>query len=292
MHGQITTNKEKSSYLPIITADKAWHIEGGFWCPYAPPGCLCYAGLFTIKTGNLKTFNEKEYYELLLEQTYDPWFVLSYVREEDKKVFFYFEACNAEYLLYDFTLNVGDEVTVLDLYEPFPIPCELSEEELDLFYTFVVTEIGEIEYNQVRRKTLKLAWKSLPDYTDLWVEGVGSMQGICFHSTQGLSGFRRLKDCYESDKLIFENKEPFCWFYFNTNDRQQELTNIFADGNNLLRIVNAKDIPLEMYDMQGRKIKSMVPADDNYTISISNLPKGLYVVVNQNKSLIFKVIVK
>ena len=275
----------KSSYLPIITPDKVWHIEAGYWCPQAPPDCACYYGLLTIIIGNTKTLNEKEYYELM----FDDQNVITYIREEEGKLFFYSEYCNEEYLMYDFTLNVGDTFI---FYDPYDHPCELTEEDI-YWYSFVVGETSEVEYSQVKRKKIRLDWLLFPDgFQDTWVEGIGNMRGICFNLAQQISGSRRLKDCYESDQLIFTNEEPFCWFYVGTNDRQEELIKIFTSETNILHIVNAKDIPLTMYDIQGRKIKSIFPSDDNYTISISNLPKGLYIVGNETKGIAFKVIVR
>ena len=125
-----------------------------------------------------------------------------------------------------------------------------------------------------------------------WVEGVGAIEGNCFHLSLMMSGITNLKDCYESDQLIFENEEPFCWFYVSTYDRPEELIKIFTNETNILHIVNAKDIPLTMYDIQGRKIKSIFPSDDNYTINASNLPKGLYIVGNETKGIAFKVMVR
>jgi hypothetical protein len=277
-----------SSYLPIITPDKIWHIEAGGWCAQAPPNCECYYGLLTIIIGDTKILNEKEYYELM----FDNQNVITYIREEEGKLFFYSEYCNEEYLMYDFTLNVGDTFFFYDPYDPWPNPCELTEADI-YWCSFVVGETSEIEYNQVKRKKIRLDWLLFPDgFQDTWVEGIGNMRGICFNFAQQLSGGRRLKDCYESDQLIFKNEEPFCWFYVGTNDRQEELINIFADENNTLRIMNAKDIPLTMYDIQGRNIKSIIPTEDNYALNISNLPKGLYIVGNETKGITFKVIVR
>jgi len=145
-------NEEKSSYLPIITPDKIWRLEHGWWCPEAEGTCNCYGGLSTRKIGNTKTFNGKVYYELLYYLA-NQWQVFTYLREENRKVFFYSEKCDVEYLLYDFNLNVGDEVILIDPMELWN--CELHEHS---FIKYIVSEVDEIEYFQVKRKRLKFAY--------------------------------------------------------------------------------------------------------------------------------------
>jgi len=294
IYGQTTTTGTKSPYLQTITLDKVWHIESGFWCPWGD--CPCYGGLITMKIGNKKIFNEKEYYELL-KSYQQQWIVVTYLREEEGKVFFYVEDCDKEYLMYDFTLNVGEEVFLIDPLYPFSLvnqenPCELTEDELYWEYKFKVTQIDEIEYNQVKRKRVKLSFYHYEERHDIWVEGIGGMDGITFTVSTQMTGSRCLKSCYESDDLIFEQVSPCCWTHLAINDIPQDLTRIFTDENNMLHIVNAKGISLMLYDLQGRKIKSIFPESDNVILNLSCLPRGMYIVVNQIKNITRKVIIK
>ena len=287
-----------SSDLPIITPEKIWDVESGSACPEAVGTlCFCYQGILKLKIGNMKIFNEKEYYELLSNDDPPQWKIATYVREEERKLFFYSEYCDKEYLMYDFNLNVGDDVYLVDPLIPFSVSqhsdiCELTEEDMD-YFKCKITEVDEIEYDQVKRKRLKVE-HYYSNKTGFWIEGIGSMKGIVYQvSSVSMGGVWQLKNCYVSDKLIFVNENPeYCWVPTSTYDIQQTLINIFADENNTLHIVNAKDIPLTMYDIQGRNIKSIFPSDDNYTINISNLPKGLYIVGNETKGIAFKVMVR
>jgi len=288
-----------SNYPVIIIQGKIWHIESGYACPAGDSiGCFCYSGLQTIKVGNVKTFNGKEYYELLSNISNQQWNVVTYIREEGKKVFFYTERCDKEYLMYDFNLNVGDEVVLVDPRYPFSLfnygDCELTEDDLNE-YKFKVTDIDSVEYNQVKRKRLKLNYRyPYPYLYDFWVEGIGCMRGITYHRAQQISGARQLKDCYESDELIFVNENPeFCWVSSTgVSNVQQNLINIFTDGQNILHIINAKDIPFTIYDVLGRKNHSVFPICNNYQTNISFLPKGLYIVSNNAKNINFKIVIK
>lgn len=281
-----------------IAQGKTWHIESGYACAEGyETGCFCYYGIETIKVGNTKTFNGKEYYELLSNIPNQQWNIVTYVREEDKKVFFYAEECDKEYVMYDFNLNVGDEIFLIDPRSPtshynHDNPCELTEADSSL-YQFKVTEVDSIEYNRVKRKRLRLE-SHYPHRYDIWVEGIGCMRGITYHRAQQITGAHQLKDCYESDELIFTNENPeFCWVQLSAvNDVRQDLITVFTDENNILHIFNANNISLDIYNVQGQKMHAILLKSDNYETDISFLPRGLYVISNQMKNINFKIVVK
>jgi hypothetical protein len=207
-------------YYPTITPGKTWYIEHGFTCPEGEDiGCPCYLGAETIKIGDIRIFNEQEYYELITDSPDQPGQnIVTYVREENGQVLFYVEDCDKEYLMYDYNLEVGDEVFLVDPRFPFLFfnpnnPCEFTEEEEEgLFFKGKVTDIDVIIYDQVPRKRLKVKHNYINMY-DYWIEGIGNMQGITWPTQPEKVGFHQLIDCYESDELIFENENPFCWYY-------------------------------------------------------------------------------
>ena len=185
-----------------ITPNKIWNIESGYPCPEADETfCFCYYGLQTIKVGNTKIFNGKEYYELLSEIPNQQWKVLTYVREEGEKVFFYIEYDNEECLMYDYGLNIDDEITLKLPWLP------------DITDTFKVTEIDSIDYNGIKRKRIRLENLIMNHRYDYWVEGIGCMRGITYLASAHIGGgVSQLKDCYESNELIFVNENPeYCW---------------------------------------------------------------------------------
>ena len=296
---------DNSASVQTIVPNKVWHIESGAACLLGEgTGCFCYNGIQTIKVDNVKTFNGKEYYELFSDTPSGLYpnpngRVVTYVREEGEKVFFYTADCNKEYLMYDFNLNVGDEVFLVDPLFPTSLsnqdnPCELTQSDWNE-YKFEVTEVDSIEYNQVKRKMLKLKSVRRPSFYDIWVEGIGCMRGITYHAAQHRSGVKQLKDCYQSDELIFVNENPeYCFAEYPDaiNNAGQDLIDIFVDDKNSLHIVNAENIPLFIYDIQGREIQSLLPDNDNYKTDISFLPVGLYIISDKLKSIKFKVIVK
>ncbi|MCL2041011.1 MAG: hypothetical protein FWG84_03085 [Bacteroidales bacterium] len=462
-----------------LAPDKVWHIEYGYPCPEGEGiGCHCFAGIQTIKIGDITTFHGIEYYELLTDTPNPEWEVITYVREKDRRMYFYVESCDKEYEMYDFNRQPGYNISYIDPLYPFSLfnldnPCELTEEDLDLHKYFFTGE-KIIEYDGVKRKWLQLDHQWPSDQYDIWVEGIGSMRGITYQVTQQLTEVHQLKDCYEAGELIFVNEEPqYCWvaatdceavndltaetcnpdcvlltwskpesdlqiegyrvfrneqplnedlltvtnyiddnlpdgiyeycviaYYTNgcisetsncvteminveesceavndltaetcnpdcvlltwskpesdlqiegyrvfrneqplneelltvttyvdenlpdgiyeycviayyTNgcisetsncvteqitvsidDFQNNVVHVFNDGNNMLHIVNAKGISFIMYDLLGKNVKFILPENDHVILNLSYLPKGLYVVVNQIKSLTFKIIIR
>lgn len=270
-----------------ITPNKVWHIESGYPCPNGDgTGCFCLYGLQTIKVGNTKTFNEKEYYELLSDNVNQQWQVITYVREEEKKVFFYDIDDDEEYLMYDYDLNIGDEIVLRLPQYPHSIITD----------AFKVITIDSIEYNGIKRKRLCLENLITIHRYDYWVEEIGCMRGITYLASAYISGgVSQLKDCYESNELIFVNENPeFCFAKIPDaiNEVLQDSIHVFPDENNVLHILNAKDIPLIIYDIQGREIQSVFPDNNNYGTDISFLSKGLYIVSNKIQSINFKIAVK
>lgn len=205
--------QENVYHYPTITLDKTWNVEHGMACPEGD-NCFCYLHTTTIEVGNVRIFNEKEYYELLGDFPLTHGVV--YVREENNQVFFYAEDCDKEYLLYDYNLKVGDGICIVDPLYPYSISnqtCELTEFEMEYLYKYKVTDIDVVEYNGVKRKRLRLENYHGHYPYGYWVEGIGCMRGITYQiSSQLMGGVQQLKDCYALDELIFENENPqYIW---------------------------------------------------------------------------------
>jgi len=213
------------------------------------------------------------------------------MRENEQKTYIIKPNSETEYLLYDFSLEEGTSFEYWDFLYPIMA--------MNLF----VKTIDFIEINGALKKRINLTGSPTSDWIiDIWVEGMGSMSGIlhpCYKIfTDG--GVNSLLCFFQDDELIFKNSEYSKCYYDNIEDLfqvsvkdiQQDLIRLYTNENNLLHIVNGNDIPFFIYDIQGRNIKSITPANDNVVFDLSNFPKGLYIVVNQIKSLAYKIIVK
>ena len=89
------------------------------------------------------------------------------IREQDKKVYFIYENTNNEQLLYDFTKNTGDSVTVCGLGLNYPNSIKLK---IDSISTGII--------NGIARKTFKFNANGSYHTDEYWYEGLGSSFGF------------------------------------------------------------------------------------------------------------------
>ena len=154
-----------AQYLPVLEDGKIWHYTYYNWA-----------------TGQKYKYEEKISGDTIAEGiTYKKYVdqkgeVLSLLREEDGKVFSYNPVAvpHEETLLYDFTLNVGDEVS-------------LSRVQKEVFLGMAVTDVTSISFEGKKRKSFTLSpWFYIEgegkivdsDLKDKLVEGMGSSGGL------------------------------------------------------------------------------------------------------------------
>ena len=275
-----------SQNLQMITPGKVWHVEvGGGSCAEMHDGCFCYITTITISVGNIHTFDGKDYFEIISSEEGQTDEITTYVREDGNKVFFY--ACEHEYLMYDFDVNVGDEIFLAN-----PLLLHWAEngnnchELTDSDYSkFTVTAIDTIEYANISRKRITLLPPNsiIPEY---WIEGIGCIRGLYFNVVYNMSGAKMVRDCYESGELVFENENPeFTWCVTGIeNDTEIDKIDAHIDSYNILHIVNAKDLCISIYNLQGQLIQTVVPDSNDFDINMSSFPTGMYVLNYDNMS--------
>ena len=269
-----------SQNLQMITPGKVWHIESGMPCAESHDGCFCYLGTQTIRVGNIRTYEGKDYYEIIWSREGYEDKIIACVREEGRKVFFY--ACEHEYLMYDFDVNIGDEILLADTYAFRNIIDNHNDcpDADSVVYTFTVLNVDTIEYNNIPRKRITLL-PPIGTIPNTWVEGIGCMRALYFNATCTLGGaVCMVKDCYESNELVFENENPeFTWCVTGIeNDTEIDKLDAHIDSYNNLHIVNAKDSYISIYNLQGQLLQTTVPDSNDFDININSLPTGLYVI--------------
>ena len=98
-----------------------------------------------------------------------------------------------------------------------------------------------------------------------------------------------VKDCFESNELVFENENPeFTWCVTEIeNDTEIDKLDAHIDSYNNLHIVNAKDSYISIYNLQGQLMQSFVPDSNDFYMNIASFPSGLYVIkCNDNNECI------
>ena len=149
-----------------------------------------------------------------------------FVREEDKRVYYRRQSnygLEAEVLLYDFNLTVGDTVTV-----------NWGNT------TLLVMEESEVEVDGVMRRQLGLGdpengVSPFSEVDEYWIEGVGSTHGFLNSGCEPWSwfgSFVHLLCYYENDNLIWDN-EVFDECVMNSDDNCWDgtIAEVYAGGD-------------------------------------------------------------
>ena len=195
------------------------------------------------------------------------------LREENQKVFVY--NSYGERLLYDYSLNIGDTFAC----------------SYDLSMKVISIDTLDILINGQRCRKWSFAYYWEGDTTNLftmsdgveWIEGLGSTKGLLFYDVASTliagGGYMngRLR-CYEYEEDLIYHKE-------SSDDCENHLLGIgVVDKESLLLYPNpAKEsITLEamedifIYNSLGQVVRHIPNPKGKTTISISELPKGIY----------------
>ena len=170
---------------------------------------------YQIKLEGDTIINEVKYFSVFhgTDLTEDVnWIKLGFIREDTaQKVFFLYN--DHEYLLYDFSVKVGD---TLEIYNTFMrIPGRAINEHCKL----IVSEVDTV-FIKKQRKRIILHQICNSSAKSVWIEGIGDLKGI-FHSSLefsicndndiGVVGHKmggclfELQCVYENDTLIYKN---------------------------------------------------------------------------------------
>jgi len=128
------------------------------------------------------------------------------IQEENKKTYFVFPNEMEEYLLYDFSVEVGD---IIKFNIP-GIPIDV-EEEFRTFY-LQVHSIDFVDVNGVFKKKIELTYPNSESIVDVWVENLGSLYD--FYTVNFQVGYAKVLSCYfQGKELIYKNPEfPNCYY--------------------------------------------------------------------------------
>jgi len=205
------------------------------------------------------------------------------IREDTiaEKVYFYYKA--NEYLLYDFSVNVGDVVSFYSLW-PWWQPT-LKERE--------VLSIDSILIDNHYRKRINFiddGWRA----PESWIEGIGSTNGIFFPGyfyEVDVMDWTVLLCVHINERLIYHTDYyNNCYvreFGVNISENKKEIFKIYPTvADKVLYIEtgsNVEGFDYKIISMQGQ-IVGMGQITSN-TINIANLNHGIYLIlVSESKN--------
>lgn len=202
---------------------------------------------------------------------------------------------NNEYLLYDFSLNVGDSIAIKNPISPFP-------EDGGYYKVEEITNEPLVDGNEYRHFYLSpTPSNTISDTPAVWIEGVGSLSLI-----NAPGGFPNINDVGHLT-CFFKNGEPFyakretCeTLILGISQNDNSLENVLLNTlikNGQCQISNAENISsVTVYDTNGRKLREIKSNEEKQlNLDFSNVSSGIYFVVVQSNGFeqkVFKVLVK
>ena len=196
--------------------------------------------------------------------------------DEDRRIYYigewvqyykpFLSGTNKEVLLFDFSVNVGDEITNGNFY---------YEDKL------IVEEIDTIEIGQKLRKRIHFNYSWVK-----WIEGLGSEKGLLFYSGDLIiNGLNNFLICFEQDGeiLYMNSKYDNCWPVDNYVIKYEPLSEINISPNpvtNDILLFDLKDkniLTLYIYSSSGEDIENQnIYKETEFKLNTENYRPGLY----------------
>ncbi len=271
------------NYYPLIEENRTWNvISVALVGPY--PEDTTFSTL-TYKFSGDTTIDSQTYHKLYESNEKFPtnWNLWCFMREDtDKRIWYRRESDNEEMLMYDFSVETGDSVFV-GLYEPV--------------YLYV-DSISEIIVNQTDRKKYWLSCKTMPEYSEAWIEGIGSSKGICWSGSVNIVGGWFWFLCMsENGELIYRNPNyETCYLMTGISETNKPVIQIYPNPmKNNFRVENISNIEIEsisLININGQITKQFDSKKTQF--DISKISSGLYFlkISYKNGELIEKVIIE
>lgn len=263
--------------VSIYAQERVLVEEGMLWSSLqdnCTPGVLNYRSFFTRFKGDT-ILNEKLYKKVQIAEDEDAqqWmFTNEFVREENNRVFYLGDGLEEEFLIYDFNLEAGDEVTVWN---------QLVPEGLAL----LVVNVDSIFMFDGYRKRIELI-KNEFSSSEFWIEGVGSEYGLLNSGGGiflGICGNYFLLCLTENEVQIYQNPNYQTCFYNLLGEEENDLDKIEMVYNSLTKKVQVS-VPgnsvtrLIVTNISGVVLHSSTLNSPKGEIDFSYFGKGLFVV--------------
>lgn len=205
---------------------------------------------------------------------------------------------NTEYLLYDFSLKVGDSIDIKNPISPFPT-------DGGFYRVDSIVNRALVDGNEYRHFYLSpTPSNTISNSTAVWIEGVGSLSLI--NAPGGypdINGAGHLSCFFKSGELFYSKLDSIseCEPYILSSEIGNRsldkviLNTLVKDGQ--CEIYHAENIRIiDVFDLHGKKLSEMkTNGQDQLNLDFSKFPTGMYFVVAYSAKFqkkVFKVLVK
>lgn len=274
----ITYSFAQSNYLPLLNINNQWNILRRGANPY-----INYTEIFKIDKDTI--INEKSCKRIMksTDSSSNAIYNFAYYMYEDtitKKIYTLDNNFNQK-LYFDFSANAGD---TLVLYCPY-----YNLINADTFY---VTQTDTFNIAGLYRKRISSIFKSggISLQAEDWYEGIGTLKGLHYGGYPPYIGELMKLLCFKNNnQLIFENTSSYNCYYTNVGVNETELSQFSiypnpVSDNLYINNFQSKNFYMQIFDIKGQLVFNQNLFEQNNSISISNLQRGIYFVVIYNNN--------
>ena len=244
-------------YLPMVQEGNEWHTL------FQGMALDKYNYVFSCSGDTL--VDNVQYSKLILTRDENEPYLFTLLREVDGKVWaLYFLNNPEEFLLYDFTANVGDNLVVGDFGT-----------------NYVVDSISTEHIGGLDRKKLWLVTNDYlgnPQVRETWIEGIGSNLGMPWSGWGvGVYDFYSRLLCFHQDgELIWQNPDyDGCTYTAVEEIQNEETVTIYRNPTNgMVNIDGYEIIEVKVYNVLGQLVKE---TKEN-VIDLSAQEAGIYIL--------------
>jgi hypothetical protein len=267
-------------YYPLIEEDRTWNVLNIIPSGWEPPFDTTYnTESWYIKGDTIISTYEYKILHSSSEPDPTSWTLRGFMREDStKKVWLRWKNDIEEILIYDFSLSIGDSISIGYMPEYYHID-----------------SITSVEINGTTRNKY---WISQEDYdwNDTWIEGIGSNKGI----VQGMmliGGWSWLLCMSDYGELIYMNPNyESCYLITEINETEKQLIHIYPNpAKNTLIIENVENFGIKsisILNQNGQEIKQFESRLEQ--LDLSEIKSGLYFlrISLENGQLIKKIVIE
>jgi hypothetical protein len=248
---------QAQEYLPMVQEGNEWHTL------FQGMALDKYNYVFSCSGDTL--VDNVQYSKLILTRDEHEPYLFSLLREVDGKVWaLYFLNNPEEFLLYDFTANVGDNLVVGDFGT-----------------NYVVDSISTEHIGGLDRKKLWLVTNDYlgnPQVRETWIEGIGSNLGMPWSGWGvGVYDFYSRLLCFHQDgELVWQNPQfDGCTYTAVEEIQGNETVSFYPNPTNGIVNVEGHDIiEVKVYNALGQLVKET--KDD--VLDLSDQEAGIYIL--------------
>jgi hypothetical protein len=234
-----------------------------------------------IKFSGDTIIQSQEYKKVLQSEdsTQTDWETIGFVREDPQKGLYYKELyyTQQERLLYLYNLKLNDTIKIQGIFD--------EEDSV----SFIVSNVEEVLINGNIKKKFTLNYPEYNNFTETWIESVGSLHGILrdgfYHC---LCNNYALLCCLNTDMLIYKNPDYDQCYYRDTPTiavnqiklSQFKIIQDFSTQNITIKFPDGKQRKIAIYNINGTLVDAFFCNESEKELNISNFQAGLYFIVS------------